>query len=244
MNEFSASSPQHSEILSDENDVSSNRDTLLLKEPSTSKSSAFKTAYKPVQKEPKPIVQGRKTFAFWTLVVLIFLLTIGNLVLTATIFGVLKLAQGMQSIEFLPQDQSIQLSGDVDLGRIYKQNGVVEGYKGENLDVAAENSALLINLNSKQNRVFNKLKIDKNHTRLADFKSFQVNNRKKESIFDAINPTFKNLQGVNLFASSNIETNKIRSKLDENLRVEGATVVLKGNEGTKAEGKISTRGFG
>lgn len=53
----------------------------------------FKAGYMPVE-NMKPVMRGRKTFAFWTLLILLFLLVIGNLALTVTIIGVLKLGQG------------------------------------------------------------------------------------------------------------------------------------------------------
>lgn len=42
---------------------------------------------------------GRNTFAFWTIVWLIFVLAVGNLCLTLTIFGVLRLGRGMEHLE-------------------------------------------------------------------------------------------------------------------------------------------------
>lgn len=42
---------------------------------------------------------GRNTFAFWTIVWLIFVLAVGNLCLTLTIFGVLRLGKGMEFME-------------------------------------------------------------------------------------------------------------------------------------------------
>lgn len=42
---------------------------------------------------------GRHTFAFWTIVWLIFVLTVGNLILTLTIIGVLRLGRGMEFME-------------------------------------------------------------------------------------------------------------------------------------------------
>lgn len=42
----------------------------------------------------KVVHKGRKTFAFWTLVCLLFILAIGNLILTFTILAVLRLGQG------------------------------------------------------------------------------------------------------------------------------------------------------
>lgn len=236
MNEFVSSSPQQSEAISEENDVSSNKETSLLGQ-THCPSNSFKAAYVTVTNQQRP-VQCRKTFAFWTLVILLFLLAVGNLVLTMTILGVLRLGNGMQSIELLPEDKSIKLFGDVDLDRIYKQNGVVEGFEGENMDITAEDSSLLINLYSRFNRVFNKVKIDKNHTCFNGFSSFDIKTKRKESVFDVINPTYNNLKNVNTFKAKSIATNKIRSKLDENLKIEGDTLHMKGNEGSKIEGKV------
>lgn len=62
-----------------------------------------------VKKSSKIVMKGvdmsetkmtqRHTFAFWTIVWLIFVLAVGNLILTITIFGVLKLGRGMAFLE-------------------------------------------------------------------------------------------------------------------------------------------------
>lgn len=46
----------------------------------------------------KSLGKGRKTFAFWTLVCLLFVLAIGNLVLTFTILAVLRLGHGKRLV--------------------------------------------------------------------------------------------------------------------------------------------------
>lgn len=45
---------------------------------------------------PKTELRGRRTYAFWTLVLLLLLLAAGNLLLTFTVLGVLRLGQGME----------------------------------------------------------------------------------------------------------------------------------------------------
>lgn len=42
----------------------------------------------------KSLHKGRKTFAFWTLVCLLFVLTVGNLILAFTILAILRLGHG------------------------------------------------------------------------------------------------------------------------------------------------------
>ena len=73
-------------------------------------------------------MSGRNTFAFWTIVWLIFVLTIGNLVLTFTIIGVLHLGKGMEFLELVPEMESIKFFGSTDLDRIYKKDGIIEGF--------------------------------------------------------------------------------------------------------------------
>lgn len=70
------------------------RDKVLSQSSSVkSHNNNFKAGYMPVE-NMKSEIRGRKTFAFWTLLILLFLLVIGNLALTIIIIGVLKLGQG------------------------------------------------------------------------------------------------------------------------------------------------------
>ncbi|KAH1021577.1 hypothetical protein HUJ04_011073 [Dendroctonus ponderosae] len=224
-------SSQNCEMMSDENGVSSNNETYP--------KSDFKSGYKTAEQQT-PIIRGRKTFAFWTLVVLLFILAVGNLILTVTMVGVLRIGNGIQSIECLPGDNAIKLFGNVDLGRIFKQNGIMKGFEEENMDISADDNSLLINLYSRLNRVFNKFELKKNHTSFNGFNSFEVRNKRKESLFDVSNPIYKNLKGVQTFKAKSLSTNKIRSKLDNDMDIEGNSVYLKGNEGTRIEGENIT----
>lgn len=71
---------------------------------------------------------GRNTFAFWMIVIIIFVLTIGNLILTMTIIGVLRLGRGMEHLELVPEADSIKFYGITDLDRVYKKDGMLEGF--------------------------------------------------------------------------------------------------------------------
>lgn len=71
---------------------------------------------------------GRNTFAFWTIVCIIFVLTVGNLTLTMSIIGVLRLGKGMEHLELVPEAESIKFFGVTDLDRVYKRDGMLEGF--------------------------------------------------------------------------------------------------------------------
>ncbi|XP_030758887.1 beta-sarcoglycan [Sitophilus oryzae] len=237
MNDYVIASPQHS-TLSDDNDASSSRETALLNNGNSSSNKCFKTAYvAPAEKQKKPVARGRKTFAFWTLVCLLFLLAIGNLILTMTILGVLKLGNGMQSIELLPKEGFLKMFGNVDLDHIYKQDGKIEGFDDENVEVTTDDGSIMLNLYTKTNRVVNKLQIDNNETVFKGFNKFVVKNKQQDTIFDLTNPVFNNVKNVYNFNSKIVETNTVRSPLKENLKIEGESVHLNGAEGTKLEAR-------
>lgn len=85
-------------------------------------------AYQMMSTEVDTQLTGRNTFAFWTIVTIIFVLTIGNLVLTMTIIGVLRLGRGMEHLELVPEADSIKFYGITDLDRVYKKDGLIEGF--------------------------------------------------------------------------------------------------------------------
>lgn len=68
------------------------------------------------------------TFAFWVIVCIIFVMTIGNLILTMTIIGVLRLGRGMEFMEMVPEAETIKFFGVTDFDRLYKKDGVIEGF--------------------------------------------------------------------------------------------------------------------
>lgn len=73
---------------------------LITKTPTQSQTYLNKTGLKNYSDKngnnvTKSVHRSRKTFAFWTLVCLLFILAIGNLMLTFTILAVLRLGQGM-----------------------------------------------------------------------------------------------------------------------------------------------------
>lgn len=67
-------------------------------------------------------------FVFWTIVLLVLILTIGNLILTIMIVGVLGIGRGMAFLELVPEANTIEFFGITDLDRIYKKDGLVEGF--------------------------------------------------------------------------------------------------------------------
>jgi beta-sarcoglycan len=240
MVDYRSTSPT-SDIFSDEVDSISIRDKALLKR-SVSKhhNNNFKAGYVPVHEQhlTKTGLRGRKTFAFWTLVALLFILAVGNLLLTITILGVLRLGQGMESIELVPEEYAVKFFGDTDLGHMYKRDGRIEGFKDQPVEISADESAILLNLMSLRNgRPSNQLRINKNGTSFWGFESFDVRNKHGAVIFSTNSPQFNSLTGANSLNAKNVFTNRIASPVHGKLKVEGRILSLKGSEGTRMDGK-------
>ncbi|XP_023015875.1 sarcoglycan beta [Leptinotarsa decemlineata] len=234
--DYRSASPETSDVFSEEMDTDSLKENSLLNRTVAKyNNNNFKVGYMPVE-DTKPGMRGRKTIAFWTLLVLLFILVIGNLILTVTIIGVLKLGQGMQNIELVPNAQSIKLFGDVNLDHIYKRDGKIEGYKNQPMEITSNDSPILLSL-VKYSRGVTKVKVDPNEILFKSTNSFEVKDKEKETIFTVTNPIYKELTNANSLNSKYLHTNKIRSPTDSDLHIEGDIVTLKGAEGSNVSGK-------
>lgn len=242
MTDFRSTSPS-SDILSDGMDSLSMRDKTLLKR-SISKhhNNNFKAGYVPVHEQylNKTGLRGRKTFAFWTLVFLLFILAIGNLILTFVILGVLKLGQGMESLELIPEAAALKFLGETDLGNIYKRDGKLEGFFDVPVEIIGDNGSIFVNVAIKYGRALNKLKIDKHDTMFRNTEHFHLKNKQDETIFSTSSKDYKNLKNLHNIHTKMVETNRMASPINKKLNLEGKAVHLYGAEGTEVESKEIT----
>lgn len=229
-----------SDVLSDGMDSLSMRDKSLLKR-STSKhhNNNLKAGYVPVHEQyiEKTGLRGRKTFAFWTLVSLLFILAVGNLILTMTILGVLKLGKGMQSLELVPEEYAIKFFGNTDLGHLYKRDGKIEGFHDEPVDITSENGSIVINFLSRTGRSIEKMKLIRKGIYINSVDSFEVKNTNGDTIFNTNNPSFQFKKSVKAITTKMVQTNRIVSPIDEHLNIESKNTTLRGSEGTNIEGR-------
>lgn len=183
-------------------------------------------------------IRGRKTFAFWTLVCLLLLLAFGNLILTLTILGVLRLGHGMNSLELVPEASAIKFFGNTDLGHVYKVDGKINGFLDDPVEInSEENGSLLLDLIRRGGRPVNKLTMNSRGTVINNTALFSVFGIKdNEKIFSVTNPYFSLLNGADKLSTKMTLTNRVTSLNNRSLEIKGDTSVhLKGNEGTKME---------
>lgn len=232
-----------SEHLSDGMDTLSMRDKALLKR-SVSKhhNNNLKAGYVPVHEQylHKTGIRGRKTFAFWALMSLLFMLAVGNLILTSTILGVLRLGQGMENLELISEDSTIKFYGDTDLGYITKPDGKLEGFLEVPIEIFGKNGSILINIanrSSRNSRANNMLKMTNNGTTFQNVNTFDVKNANGKILFRITEPSWHILTQMQNIQTEMVQTNKIVSPVGEKLTIEAKNITLKGTEGTTIEGK-------
>ncbi|XP_069679794.1 beta-sarcoglycan [Periplaneta americana] len=202
----------------------------------------FRAGYVPVHEQSlhKTGLRGRKTYAFWTLVMLLFFLALGNLLLTFIILGVLRLGQGMESLELVPEKKLVMFYGNTDLDRIYKRDGKLEGFYECPVEMTGDNGSVAINLVDNDGRVIDpKINVDLNSTTVTGVQSFDVRDPLTgHSVFSTGFPNFGLPRGVNKLDIKMAQTRRITSPVNSSLYLRSDTYTrLRGTEGTRMEGR-------
>ncbi|CAK1587467.1 unnamed protein product [Parnassius mnemosyne] len=187
----------------------------------------------------KSMQTGRKTFAFWTLVCLLFVLAIGNLILTFTILAVLRLGHGMESMEFLPEHNAIKFFGETDLDHMYKRDGLIEGFRDTPMSITSENGSVIFNLQTRLSRSDAKLVVNTSGVFVKGVNSMELRDPDTGEVVFSTNAPEMNLpDGVNNLVAKQISTKRISSPIDEDLVIRSETTVhLRGAEGTHMDTK-------
>lgn len=142
----------------------------------------------------------------------------------------------MQSIELIPEQETIKLFGEVDLDHIYKRNGKLEGYQDEPMKITSNESPLLLNL-ARNGRGTTKVRIDPAEIVFKGINNFEIKEKENETFLSLNEPIFSNLRNTNNLKTKYTYTNKIRSPRKSELKIDGKQLNLKGAEGTQIDSK-------
>lgn len=75
---------------------------------------------------------------FWSLIVILFVLVIGNFILTLSIISFFKIGFGMEAIELVPEHKAIKFYGNTGFETVYKKDGLIEGFKNDPMVIECE----------------------------------------------------------------------------------------------------------
>lgn len=183
--------------------------------------------------------RGRKTFAFWTLVCLLFVLAIGNLILTFTILAVLRLGQGLESMEFLPEHNAIKFFGKTNLENVYKRDGLIESFSDTPMSITSENGSVLFNLQTRLSRSDTKLLMNSSGVFIRGVNSLElISVDSGEAAFSTASPEINIHEPINNLQAKQISTKRVTSPIDQDLVLRSeSSAHLRGAEGTHMESK-------
>lgn len=187
--------------------------------------------------------QGRKTFVFWTLICLLIFLALGNLILTFTILGVLRLGYGMNSLELIPEALAIKFYGNTDLGHVYKIDGKINGFSDKAIEIHGDdNGSLYFNLIGRSGRPINKLTMDRNGTIIHNSDSFSIHGTNDNRFtYTSKNPSFNLRSSVHKLKVKLVRSNRVVSLSNSSLEIRSDSLLnLRGTEGTRMESQRVT----
>lgn len=171
---------------------------------------------------------------------LLFFLALGNLLLTFIILGVLRLGQGMESLELVPEKSLVMFYGNTDLDRIYKRDGKLEGFNECPVEITGDNGSVSVNLVDKEGQMTeSKINLNLNSTAITGVNSFDVRDPETgHPVFSTDFPNFGLPRGVKKLDIRMAQTRRITSPINSSLFLRSDTYTrLRGTEGTRMEGR-------
>lgn len=179
------------------------------------------------------------TYLFWTLVLLLFILAFGNLVLTFVVLGVLRLGEGMESLELVPEKSLIKFFGNTDLDNIYKRDGKLESFNESPMEILGDIGNIQIGIVEMEREITPLINLGTKLEVVKNVESFVVRNPASEqSYFSTDYPNFGLPRGVNKLDIQVGHTKRISSAVDDSLLLRSDSFVkLKGSEGIHISGK-------
>ena len=183
--------------------------------------------------------QKHSAYLFWILISLLFILALGNLILTISILGVLRLGQGMESLELVPAESVIKFFGLIDLDNIYKRDGKLESFNDFPMEVEGDEGNVFISIPENEKEITSTINFDKKQKIIKNVDSFIVRNPLTgKTIFSTDFPNFGLPKGVGKLDVELVLTKRITSALDKILVIKSDSFVkLKGSEGIHIDGK-------
>lgn len=180
----------------------------------------------------KPVVRGRNTFAFWAIVVILLVLTIGNLLLTLSIIGVLHLGKGIYGMELIPEEDVVKFYGETDLDRIYSKNiAQFEGFLDDPVVIEGDNGPINVRMHHRNSHSSNRLTIEKSGIQFRGVNNFELKDPiNGETLFTTHRPHYTIPNGANVLISKVNSASRIVS--DKHLMISSTDrITVKGSEG-------------
>lgn len=187
---------------------------------------------------------GGNLFVFWCIVILLLFLTVGNLILTLSIIGVLHFGKGIYGMELIPEGDTIKFYGQTDLDRVYLKNvAQLSGFLDEPVSISADDAAIYVRLHHRNGQLPHRLMMDRTGLQFRGVNSFDIKDPLSGSpIFSTHRPHYNLPGGVNALFTRSISASRIVSAIDQPLIVSSSTadsrISIRGSEGIQVDTSV------
>lgn len=197
------------------------------------------------EQNEKPItVMPQKTYIFWILILIIFFMAMVNFLILIIMMNVLRIGEGMESMEMLSNDEVIKFYGDTDLDDVLYEGETVKGFQNIPLKiVGSDASFVMMSLKNRDSEIaMNKMKIDADEISFLDVDRFDVFDPVTwKNVFSTDYKEFKIPKGLSRLDVKKLRVSRMISPRNSNLTIKSDAVTrLRGSEGIRIRGKEIT----
>jgi len=180
-------------------------------------------------------------YFFWAIYLTLLLIALGNLITTLVIINVLRIGpEGMEAIEFSPSENIIKFFGNADFGNIYKHDGIISGYSGEDLALVGEDSS--VRLQSNRREEFSpEMKISQDGISVSNVHDLSLlDPLTGDVVFSTSDPELSLPAGLHHLETEETEVERVVAGIDHQQSMlvrSDRKLHLRGAEGVQIEGK-------
>lgn len=140
----------------------------------------------------------------------------------------------------VPEADSIKFYGSTDLDRIYKKDGLIEGFADVPLTITGDKGDVEINLLKPNGNAQNKMLMSKNGTQFNGINHFDIRDAATdEVVFSTHKPTYNLATGVENLHTKLASTSRLSAPIDDALQLNNTKgkLLLRGSEGVAMDAK-------
>ncbi|XP_018313525.1 uncharacterized protein Scgbeta isoform X2 [Mycetomoellerius zeteki] len=185
----------------------------------------------------------KRRYCLWMLTLVLAIIGLCNLFLNITVIAVLRISQGMEAIEVIPDENLVKFYGRTDLDKISLQSGICQSYGDEPMEISGDEAGVHVDVKSRGHTheayPHSKLGVLPNGTTMSQVESFEVKDPRTGTIYFTTDfPNFGLPNGVETIDVRIAETHRITSPVNESLAIKSDNEVsLHGAEGVHIESK-------
>lgn len=189
----------------------------------------------------------KKRYCLWTLTLVLAIIGLCNLFLNITVIAVLRISQGMEAMEVIPDENLVKFYGKTDLDKISLQSGVCQSYGDEPMEVSGDEAGVQVDIKghgrtTHETHPPSKLSVLANGTIMTQVESFEVKDPRIGATYFATDfPNFGLPNGVETIDVRITETYRITSPVNKSLAIKSDNQIsMHGAEGVRIESKDIT----